>query len=441
MAKKAYSLDYSIERDTDRCTAIQEILNSLDKDPNQRDLEQMADYILYGKDENGKNANQRNETYEQSKRYNSYKTSDDKVISLDELIENPLFDQQQLRSAYSRDCYTKAVRTISRPKYNKAGELIDPGDSDIPGMKDLWESIDRLDNWIKQLKGEAPATESTLLFDDSYRLYRLKHTLIDMRKHQYYLKDAYKPVLHFMNIDHPHTQYYDWSGDAFYWISYEEWNKRVNSSYTTRVSKNLKDYETRGEGDTLEVKWMICEHHFDWENYMHVRILMSYLDSLKEQLGTKLDTYGITFLWDFERYRKLSNFSELREFLIDCKINKLSYAEIQEEMLAQYGYSYNENHLSSILANEVPKKIASTATKLRILSETPPEDCKPCAQCGRMIPLHPLFYSRNNARIDGFAITCKECERKLRVEKGGFSKNDRRYKDPEMSQMQKRLIP
>jgi hypothetical protein len=54
----------------------------------------MANYILYGKDENGHNSIQRNETYEQSKRYNSYKTSDDKVISLDELLENPLMDQQ-----------------------------------------------------------------------------------------------------------------------------------------------------------------------------------------------------------------------------------------------------------------------------------------------------------------------------------------------------------
>jgi hypothetical protein len=60
----------------------------------------MANYILYGKDENGHNSIQRNETYEQSKRYNSYKTSDDKVISLDELLENPLMDQQQLKPAH-----------------------------------------------------------------------------------------------------------------------------------------------------------------------------------------------------------------------------------------------------------------------------------------------------------------------------------------------------
>ena len=54
--KKAYSLDYSIERDTDRVTAVYDILDKLDYDPNATDLEQMASYILYGKNEEGKNA-------------------------------------------------------------------------------------------------------------------------------------------------------------------------------------------------------------------------------------------------------------------------------------------------------------------------------------------------------------------------------------------------
>ena len=50
--KKAYSLDYSIERDSDRVAAIYDILDTLQKVPNNTELEQMANYILYGKDEN-----------------------------------------------------------------------------------------------------------------------------------------------------------------------------------------------------------------------------------------------------------------------------------------------------------------------------------------------------------------------------------------------------
>jgi hypothetical protein len=51
--KKPYSLDYNIERDTDRLHLVEDILNTLEKNPSDSELEQMATYILYGKDENG----------------------------------------------------------------------------------------------------------------------------------------------------------------------------------------------------------------------------------------------------------------------------------------------------------------------------------------------------------------------------------------------------
>jgi len=54
--KKKYSLDFSIVRDTERLAAVQKILDTLPNDPSQSELEQMASYILYGKDENGKNS-------------------------------------------------------------------------------------------------------------------------------------------------------------------------------------------------------------------------------------------------------------------------------------------------------------------------------------------------------------------------------------------------
>jgi len=54
--RKKYSLDFSIERDTERLKAVEEILDTLETDPTPTELEQMASYILYGKDENGNNS-------------------------------------------------------------------------------------------------------------------------------------------------------------------------------------------------------------------------------------------------------------------------------------------------------------------------------------------------------------------------------------------------
>jgi len=56
----------------------------------------MGNYILYGKDEDGKNAVQRDEVTDSNKRYGSFKTMDDKLLSLDEILENPMADQQAL---------------------------------------------------------------------------------------------------------------------------------------------------------------------------------------------------------------------------------------------------------------------------------------------------------------------------------------------------------
>ena len=429
--KKKYSLDFSIVRDADRLRAVEEILDGLNTDPTPTELEQMASYILYGKDENGQNSIQRNETIDKEKRYKSYKTKDDKVQSLDEIMEAPGFDEQQLRSAYKRDSYTVPKPCINKPRYDKkTGEMIDPGDSDVPGMREQWEIIDRWQHMLDVAQGKVPPQEGDTIVSDPYRIYQIKHNLIDIRKHQYYLKDSYKPTLHFQNLDHPKPQFYDWSGDSFYWVSRDQWQEKVDHAYTSRVSKNLADYETRGEGDDLEIKWVVCQHTFDWENPKHVRALLNHYHTLYENLHDKLNTYGCTLLWDFDRYVSLCDFTELRLFLINLRKAGLAYEDILEEMRAKYGMEYSPNYLVSVVSTEVPNKIAKVAKMLRIENETPEDQRKRCIHCGRNLPINPLFFSRNNSHKDGLSNTCKQCDRQSRIERGVISGGDLRKKDP-----------
>ena len=433
--KKAYSLDYSIERDIDRVRAIKDILDQLPTDPTSTELEQMGSYILYGKDENGRNAVQRGDTYDgNSRRFSSFKTAEDKVVSLDKVLENPMADQQQLMSPHKRSVYNLKKTTIKRPKYDKkTGELIDIGDGDIPGIQDLWERIDHLEHWIAILEKKIPPDETTTIIEvDSYRLYQLKHQLIDMRRHQYYLKDSYKPTLFFVAADHPKQQFIDWSSDSQYWMPFEQWQRKVSNSLLSSVSKNLEDYETRiNEKGETEVKWVVRRHTFDWENPKHIRALINNYDSLYDFFKEKLNTYGRTLIFDFERYLEMANLTDLRKFILNCKIKKMQYPEIADLMEAQFGVRYNENHLSEIVAREIPEKIAAVATKHRMILETPRDQLKICYTCGRALPRHKLFFARNASRKDGFSSNCKECERLKRIERGG-SVNDRRSKDKKM---------
>lgn len=423
--KKPYTLDYSIERDVDRLKAVQEILDSLDKNPSPTELEQMGSYILYGKDEEGRNAYQRGEMLRDA-RYNSYKTKDDNVMSLDEILENPLSDQQQFKELGTRDRYIAPRTTIKRPKYDRNGNLIDIGDADIPGMRELWECIDRNEHWIAVLEGRIPAVGGEMLFSNPYRLYRLKHALIDMRRHQYYLKDSYKPTIHFLAADHPKRQYINWSSDTFYWIAREEWERRINSTYFP-ISKNIEDYETRNEG--TEVKWIVRRHTFDWENPVHVYALICNYFNMNNLLWDKLDTDGKALLLDFDRYRAMAHLSEARNFILDCKIAQWTQAEIRQALQIKFGLVYGENRLYTIICHEIPDAIVEAIKRYHLILNTPDKDKKICPKCGRLLPKVPLFWVVNNNRKDKFNKYCKECEKAHRIAKGVQGQNDGRKKE------------
>lgn len=436
--KKPYTLDYTIERDTDRMAHVKNILDTLETDPPANDIEQMATYILYGKDENGVSSLRRGEVYNNSKRYNSYKTSDDYVLSFDELVENPATDEQEFRDAYTRDVYKKKTPTIRRPKFDrKTGELIDPGDSDVPGMVELWERLDHFDKWLHILQGKLPQDENFLVFEDDYRLYRLKHNIIDMKRTQYYLKDAYKPTIHFQKLDHPKAQYYDWDGESAYWISFEEWERRTSHTYTHTISQNIGDYETRELPDgSVEVKWVICKHNFDWENYRHVYALMNNFDRMREFLKDKLDTYGRTLIWDMERYLDMAPLSPIYRAVALKTMQQMPREQICAELLEEFGVAYNPYYVSTLIANNIPKIIARTAARNRLECETPESEKKICKDCGQAFPRHPIFYTKNSGRKDGLSPRCRECERKRRIRRGEQLEYDGRQKDTYLPTMQ-----
>ena len=272
--KKKYSLDYNIERDIDRLHAVEEILDSLETNPNSNDLEQMASYILYGKDENGKNAVQRGETTDGDKRYKNFLKTEDKNFSLNEILDNPLSDQLSLKTIDEKYVYTKKKPIIARPKYDKkTGALIDIGDGDIPGMQELWARIDQLEHEVAINEGKIPDDGTVTIYQDSYRLYQLKHMLIDVRRHQYYLKDSYKPTLHFLAVQPPQPQTYNFDENAEYWMTYEEWERKVNKPYYN-YSKDIDDYESKVTPQGIYVKWVVKHQKFDWENPKHIRALI-----------------------------------------------------------------------------------------------------------------------------------------------------------------------
>ena len=437
--KKKYSLDYTIERDTDRLDAIRQILDELDTTPTNSELEQMASYVLYGKDENGLNAIKRGECTDSNRRYSTFKRTADKLQSLDEYLENPLKDQQDLKPFDAKNVYMKKTREIRHPKYDKEGNLVDIGDADVPGLPELWDRIDYIEHVVAANEGRIPLDPETMTFiDNPYRLYQLRHQLIDMRRHQYYIRDSYKPYIYFLNVKPPTPQPINFDSDAAYWLSFAQWRRRLARKDNPFFSTNLRDYETKYVNGRFYIRWVVRHQKFDWENKDHVSALMKCYSSIYMQNWDKLFSWGRTLIFDLDKYVSRLNLTPVREHILLRRIDKEKSNVIAEELKEKFGISYNGDYINSIFSKEITKQITAIAKRHRLLVETPLSERKVCNKCHRVLPRDNVFFAINKDRRDGFSSRCKEFEREIRIARGDQARYDLRHKDAAMLEMQAR---
>lgn len=418
MARKAFNLDYDIERDVDRVEAVKQILDNLETTPSNADLELMGNYIMYGRGEDGKNSVQRGETLEQAK-FSSWKREADKFTSLDAFLENPLNDQGLLQPAVGeKKVYLKRTTQIRRPKYDKDGNIIDRGHMDIPFMREQWEAIDKLQHLLNVSEGKEPPDEQTAPLTSPLQIYRLRHTLIDVRRHQFYILDAYCPQIRFLNVKPNKTPTIDFNQDSAYWITLEDWQDRVQHRLVSTISQNLSDYETREDTDGRTwIRWVVRHQAFDWENQQHIATLMLHYSSIYQQTWDKPDSWGRTLIFDFDRYFDMCGFSPVEEYIVTRRIDKANLPQISQDVQDKFGVQWSTSSISSLVNRRVPRAMAAAATRNRLIVEYPKRMV--CRQCGCSFPAHRLFFPPSSNYRTGFNSCCRECDKKkrdLRVE-------------------------
>lgn len=220
-------------------------------------LEKLADYILYGKNSQKlTNLVQQKRILKPQTIHSSYnkKTAE----SLEALQESPDFPTREasLRPYEEKNSYTNPRPQIHRPN----ADGTNPGDSWIPGMVELWDSIDRIERQIKIYQGKiAPQTaeEQSILTEwDDLKAYRKKHLLIDLRKHQYYLKNSYCPPIP-AHHSFPHTTPINWFSNAGYWT--EAMGDRFEEDYKTHSTSHampahIMELTTTAENNEQDLK-------------------------------------------------------------------------------------------------------------------------------------------------------------------------------------------
>ena len=231
----------------------------------------------------------------------------------------------------------------------------------IPPLRQLREAIDTWDAALKRIAGTGRRDA-----------FIMRKALIEMRKDQYIIKQAYKKPVNPQKLEH-NTRALIPLDDKSYLdddlnlvidgISLMD--PKVVSAILCNYSKLKEDSYDQFDGDT----WYLIQ---------------SFEDICDKALA------------DFPIYQRI----------VELKIDKMQNTEIQKVLQKEFGKTYSTEYLSSLWRNKIPKLIATEATedfltwqyKLRGLP------MKKCTKCGQSKPAHNQFFSKNKTANPGSLI-------------------------------------
>ena len=424
--KKKYSLNYDIIFADERCDAICDILDELDTDPNTTDLEQMADYILFGKDDTLLSAVDTKTISVPKRRYNSFATKAESNESLDGLLEDPMVAQDIENTAKpvgpeNKSPYKVCRQEIRRTTYAEDGSILTYGDdfdnygNPIPFMRELWESIDRWTERYDMYRGRIEPNEWVLAHPISkYNLYKLQHFLIDLRRQQYYIKDVYNPTLHFFNVKPASHSRIDYDCNTGLWLSPAEWCARKRHPHARDLEQpSYAEAPTNHKTGTLY--WKLSDNKLDYEDPTHILALLDNYVSLLKRCYAHPDSDMRQICWDIEYLIENADLTDVEQFLLEQRVAHRNIFVIQK-VLEEENIALSDTQLRHIMRTVVPRKLANTAKRLRLESEvaTGKRPTIKCTKCGRQLPKDPMYFSRAKDKKTGYCSQCKECQKRQR---------------------------
>lgn len=233
---------------------------------------------------------------------------------------------------------------------------------------------------LAQLRRSIEAWESALKHVSGKEAFIIKKALIEMRKDQYIIKQAYQKPITPQNL----------FGNGV--------------SYTPL--EDTSDMNKKGEITVSGISFM---------DIRVVRALLQEYSKLKE------DSYD-NFYGDM--WYMIQDFEELvdRTFaavpmyrrIVEYKIDKKQNTEIQQLLEEEFGETHTPEYISSLWKNKIPKMIVEQATNDFIIFKYKKLKLpfKVCTKCGQVKPAHNSFFSINKSSKDGWYSICKECRNK-----------------------------
>ena len=231
---------------------------------------------------------------------------------------------------------------------------------------------------LRQLREAIELWEAKLKVAEGKDAFIIKKAIIEMRKDQYLIKDAYrKPIILNKITRSPHHIELDDKTHRFDEDGYPI-PEGVSLLSPTVCSAILCNY-SRLKQDSYD--------QFDGDLYY----LMDAFDELADKA-----------LQDYPLYEKI----------VECKIDGLQNIQIQEIIQKEFGIKHSLEYISSLWRNKIPKLIASAAEDQYLdwyyLNEEKGK-YKRCSRCGQIKLAHNKYFSKNKTSKDGFYSICKCC--------------------------------
>ena len=397
-----FKLDYSCDRTSQE--RLQYLIDNVDFEKlTKKDLEICADYVLYGRDPERDNTSavDRHEVFIKT-RYSSWQKTE--PVSLEALLENPAFDEGTLKKE-------KYIYKKPKPHIDRDDQRI----QQIPGMKELWEQIDKLARKIDLATGKIQPNEGEEVPQlDSKQLYHLKHWLIDLRKEQYKLKDT---VIQEMAPPKNYGHYYNSPID--FQMNYPVFPCGIASKENDEDFKhpymNGRPFAAKDLDHEIEVLRQNGKPYFNFLDKDHFYQLCLKYYEIKDFAEHYPDSPLHGLLDTLDYYIEKANLSDQQKLIVEGKKKRLLNKEICEQLMSQLGIYHQENYVSTIW-NKACQLIADAADLH--YDEWCCKDYKPawkkCNCCGELLLRDPRNFVRKTKAPDGLTNRCKRCDQKKR---------------------------
>lgn len=340
-----YDLDFSITTDVQRTKYISNICQKAQYTSKQ--YAQMADYILLASNKNNPQS-----PFIYPEEFSNPKREHN-IESLDELIDNPIFNENCL-GPIQRNIYKITPRSTNRQKH-----------INIPNMQDLWDVIDKVDFKLKQNP-------------DNYKLQRMS---IDLHKQQYSLLEAENP-------QYPITFHVDYNN------YYYKWHMGICLQ--------------NGEYADLD----LCNVHHMAKFLYYLPELIAYCKQDTTYKYMYSDLYS--YIQDTLQAIRNAALSEKHLTLLTLYWKDVPGKQIIEIINNKYHHKYNQSQISIMFNKSIATKVAEEYAEIyhSKLYKNDPSKWRICLCCKQKKLLSSHNFARFSNKPKGYSLYCKNCCRK-----------------------------